>query len=125
MRLPALWVGLLYDQTALDAAWDLVKDWTVEDHDFLRAETPQDRARRPIFRGRPPDGVGARGGRDRPCRAARAQAARRPGQRRDDLSGAARSRGGERASRPADELLAKWQGEWKGSFAPLFRDYAY
>jgi hypothetical protein len=26
---------------------------------------------------------------------------------------------------PADELLAKWQGEWKGSFAPLFRDYAY
>jgi glutamate--cysteine ligase len=29
--LPALWVGLLYDQTALDAAWDLVKDWTVED----------------------------------------------------------------------------------------------
>jgi glutamate--cysteine ligase len=26
--LPALWVGLLYDQTALDAAWDLVKHWT-------------------------------------------------------------------------------------------------
>jgi glutamate--cysteine ligase len=26
---------------------------------------------------------------------------------------------------PADELLAKWQGEWKGTFAPLFRDYAY
>ena len=25
----------------------------------------------------------------------------------------------------ADELLAKWQGEWKGSFAPLFRDHAY
>ena len=26
--LPALWVGLLYDQSALDAAWDEVKDWT-------------------------------------------------------------------------------------------------
>ncbi len=26
---------------------------------------------------------------------------------------------------PADELLAKWHGEWKGSFAALFRDYAY
>ena len=25
----------------------------------------------------------------------------------------------------ADELLEKWQGEWDGSFAPLFRDYAY
>ena len=39
--LPALWVGLLYDRTALDAAWDLVKDWTAADHDFLRAETPR------------------------------------------------------------------------------------
>ena len=26
---------------------------------------------------------------------------------------------------PADELLAKWRGEWSRSFAPLFRDYAY
>jgi glutamate--cysteine ligase len=26
---------------------------------------------------------------------------------------------------PADELLAKWKGEWNRSFAPLFRDYAY
>ena len=30
--LPALWVGLLYDQAALDAAWDLVEDWTPEEH---------------------------------------------------------------------------------------------
>jgi len=29
--LPALWTGLLYDATALDAAWDLVKDWTPGD----------------------------------------------------------------------------------------------
>ncbi|MEO6173155.1 MAG: glutamate--cysteine ligase, partial [Arenimonas sp.] len=28
--LPAFWVGLLYDQSALDAAWDLVKDFTME-----------------------------------------------------------------------------------------------
>jgi glutamate--cysteine ligase len=28
--LPALWVGLLYDQGALDAAWDLVKDWSMD-----------------------------------------------------------------------------------------------
>jgi glutamate--cysteine ligase len=38
--LPALWVGLLYDQTALDAAWDLVKHWAPEDHDRLRREVP-------------------------------------------------------------------------------------
>jgi glutamate--cysteine ligase len=39
--LPAFWVGLLYDQTALDAAWDLVKGWTIEDHDRLRSEVPR------------------------------------------------------------------------------------
>src|SRR5260370_402202 len=49
--LPALWVGLLYDRTALDAAWDLLKGWTVADHDFLRAETPKT-GLSTIFRGR-------------------------------------------------------------------------
>jgi glutamate--cysteine ligase len=39
--LPALWVGLLYDQNALDAAWDLVKDWTIEDHHRIRADVPK------------------------------------------------------------------------------------
>ena len=36
--LPALWVGVLYDQGALDAAWDLVKDWTAEERDQLRVD---------------------------------------------------------------------------------------
>jgi len=49
--LPALWVGLLYDQVALDAAWDLVKDWTDEEHRALRAEVPV-KALRTRFRGR-------------------------------------------------------------------------
>ena len=39
--LPALWVGLLYDQTALDAAWDLVKDWTMEQREALRDAVPK------------------------------------------------------------------------------------
>ena len=34
--LPALWTGLLYDQSALDAAWDLVRDWTAEEREALR-----------------------------------------------------------------------------------------
>ncbi|WP_350333296.1 glutamate--cysteine ligase [Coralliovum pocilloporae] len=38
--LPALWVGLLYDSTALDAAWDLVKDWTDEERQALRDQVP-------------------------------------------------------------------------------------
>ena len=38
--LPALWVGLLYDQTSLDAAWDLVKDWDMDARETLRNEVP-------------------------------------------------------------------------------------
>ncbi|MES2421590.1 MAG: glutamate--cysteine ligase [Pseudomonadota bacterium] len=39
--LPALWVGLLYDQGALDAAWDLVKDWTIDERQALRDSVPK------------------------------------------------------------------------------------
>ncbi len=39
--LPAFWVGLLYDQSALDAAWDLVKDWSMEEREALRNGVPK------------------------------------------------------------------------------------
>ena len=39
--LPAFWVGLLYDQSALDTAWDLVKDWTEAERDQLRRDVPK------------------------------------------------------------------------------------
>ncbi len=38
--MPAFWTGLLYDQTALDAAWDMVKDWTEEERQNLRETVP-------------------------------------------------------------------------------------
>ncbi|MEL7097001.1 MAG: glutamate--cysteine ligase, partial [Pseudomonadota bacterium] len=34
--LPAFWVGLMYNQSALDAAWDLAKGWDAETRDALR-----------------------------------------------------------------------------------------
>jgi len=39
--LPAFWVGLLYDDQALDAAWDEIKHWTIEDHHRIRDEVPK------------------------------------------------------------------------------------
>ena len=39
--LPALWVGLLYDQDALDAAWDLVKSWSMDEREALRNAVPK------------------------------------------------------------------------------------
>ncbi len=39
--LPALWVGLLYDGPTLDAAWDLCRDWTLEELAQIRADVPR------------------------------------------------------------------------------------
>jgi glutamate--cysteine ligase len=38
--LPALWAGIFYDTTSLDAAWDLVKGWTVEERQAMRDAVP-------------------------------------------------------------------------------------
>jgi len=38
--MPAFWVGLLYDTTSLDAAWDLVKGWNAEERQALRDAVP-------------------------------------------------------------------------------------
>jgi len=50
--LPALWVGLLYDQGALDAAWDVVKDWSMDERQVLRDSVPKLGLDAPIGGGR-------------------------------------------------------------------------
>ncbi len=121
--LPALWVGLLYDQAALDAAWDLVKGWSVADHDFLRRETPKT-GLATKFKGRPL----AELGRDvvEIAHAGLRARKRLDAQGRDEtIYLAPLDRAVASGHALADELLEKWKGEWKGEFAPLFRDYAY
>jgi glutamate--cysteine ligase len=49
--LPALWVGLLYDRGALDQATQLVREWTLADHEHLRREVPRS-GLRTTFKGR-------------------------------------------------------------------------
>lgn len=46
--LPAFWVGLLYDQGALDAAWEVVKGWTMEEREALRSAAPRQALDAPI-----------------------------------------------------------------------------
>ncbi|WP_338501395.1 glutamate--cysteine ligase [Sphingomonas kaistensis] len=58
--LPALWVGLLYDQTALDAAWDLVKHWTIEEREALRSAVPAQALDAPVPGGGTVRDLGAR-----------------------------------------------------------------
>src|SRR3954454_10787417 len=39
--LPALWVGLLYDDVALDAAWELVGHWSIEAREKFGHDVPR------------------------------------------------------------------------------------
>src|ERR1700685_3643898 len=39
--LPAFWVGLLYDDTSLDAAWDIAKHWNAGERQALRDDVPR------------------------------------------------------------------------------------
>ncbi len=41
LALPAFWVGLLYDEASLDAAYDMVKDWTTSERQGLRDAVPK------------------------------------------------------------------------------------
>jgi glutamate--cysteine ligase len=41
VALSAFWTGLLYDETALDGAWEFVKNWTAEQREQLRADVPK------------------------------------------------------------------------------------
>ena len=123
--LPALWVGLLYDQGALDAAWDLVKGWDHETREGLRRAAAR-------------EGL----------------AGHANGVRLDELSRQvldiaeaglkARARPGaggliadethflnalresvDSGTTPADELLAKYHGEWQGDLSNIYREYSY
>jgi glutamate--cysteine ligase len=39
--LPAFWAGILYDDVALDHAWQMVRDWTAEEREQMRADVPR------------------------------------------------------------------------------------
>lgn len=41
IALSAFWTGLLYDSVSLEAAWELVRNWSDEDRDYLRREVPR------------------------------------------------------------------------------------
>ncbi|MDR6292716.1 MULTISPECIES: glutamate--cysteine ligase [Inquilinus] len=121
--LPALWVGLLYDGTALDAAWDLVKDWTQAERAALRRDVPRLGLATP-FRGGTLRDVALRVlAIARHGLAARAATDAIGGTEEgflNDLQQIAES-----GESQASEMLRRYQTEWKGSVDPIFAAYAY
>jgi glutamate--cysteine ligase len=121
--LPALWVGLLYDGTALDAAWDLVKDWTTQERAALRRDVPRLGLATP-FRGGTMRDVAlqvlaiARQG-----LAARAATDAIGGTEEGFLNELQRT--ADSGETQASEMLRRYETEWGGSVDPVFTAYAY
>ncbi len=123
--LPALWVGLLYDQTALDAAWDLARGWDAETREALRvaasvdglqAETHgvnmHDLAREVVA-------IAESGLKSR----ARPGAGGLLPDETHFLN--ALTETVETGQTPADELLARYHGDWQGDLTRIYADYSY
>jgi len=123
LALPALWVGILYDDVSLDAAWDLVKGWSAEDRQSLRDTVPK-LGLAAAVRGRTVSEIAAE-----VLKFAHAGLTRR---RRFDAGGCDETRYLEplddrlaRGTTPAQELLDKFHGPWRGSVDPIYTQEAY
>jgi glutamate--cysteine ligase len=121
--LPAYWAGLLYDDGSLDAAWDLVKNWSNAQRQKLRDDVPK-LGFSAIIAGRQLLELG------KATLTLAEQGLKR--RRRVDTGGHDESRYLQplqefvtRGITPAEELLEKFQGPWGGSVEPVFQEYAY
>ena len=121
--LQALWAGVLYDGASLAAAWDLVKDWDIADHERLRRDVTRLGLKAEVA-----------------GRSVRDVAVDMVDIARQGLKNRARFSGGMVDERgylselediadsgitPADRLLALYHGEWQGDLTRLYRDFAY
>ena len=121
--LPAFWVGLLYDDAALDAAWDLVKDFTMAERNALRDGVPKHALKLP-FRGATVRELALEA-----LKIAGSGLARR---NRLNRTGASEAVFLEPLiefalanETPAERKLKLFHGEWGGSIDPVFREFAY
>ncbi len=123
--LPAFWVGLMYDSTALDAAWDICKGWSTQEREQLRVDAAKLGLKAEIA------------GRSLLDVAADVLDVSKAGL-------AARARTGAdgllpdethflnalheivaRGETPSDELLGRYNGEWAGDLTKIYGEYSY
>ncbi len=123
LALPAFWVGILYDRSSLDAAWDLVKNWTAGERQALRDDVPKAGLAATV-RGRTVFEIAGD-----LLKLARSGLARRryldaSGQDETHYLGILEDRL-DRRTTPAQELLDKFNGPWGGSVDPIYTEEAY
>ncbi len=122
--LPALWVGLLYDDQALDAAWELVRHWSIDAREKLRREVP-----RLALEAVTPDGQLMREFAGQVLDIAAAGLTRRA-----RLNSAGDNEGGfldplrdvvATGMTPADRLLHKYAHEWRGNVSHIYEEFSF
>ena len=123
--LPAFWVGLIYDQASLDAAWDLAKGWTADEREQMRIDASVKGLKAEI-RGRSLRDI-----------AKEALAISEAGLKARAMPGAdgllpdethflnALKEVVDTGETPAEELLRCFDAEWERDFANLYRDCSY
>ncbi|MGQ0672316.1 MAG: glutamate--cysteine ligase [Hyphomicrobium sp.] len=121
--LPAFWVGLLYDDTALEAAWQLVAEWSAEDRQALRNAVPK-LALDATVRGRPVREVARealriahKGLRQRAHINAKSQDETIYLEPLKELVASGRT--------VADDLLERYEGRWRRNIDHVFEEIAF
>lgn len=122
--LPALWVGLLYDQAALDAAWDEVKHWSLEDRQVLRDAVPLE-----ALTARTPDGESLQEFGKRILAIAESGLSRRA-----RLNASGDNESGfldplreilATGEAPADRLLRRYNSDWNGDISCIYAEESF
>jgi glutamate--cysteine ligase len=123
VALSAFWTGLLYDDAALDGAWDLVKGWSAEEREQLRADVPK-MALKATIAGRPVQdvardalGLAKAGLQRRACLDEGGQDETRYLAYVEEIVSSGRTK--------AERLLERYHGAWKGSVMPAFTECVF
>lgn len=123
--LPAFWVGLMYDQECLDAAWDLCKAWDAETREGLRVAASEQGLRARVGDismhelARQCVSIAKRG----LAKRARSGAGGLVADETHFLNALEESV--ETGRTLADELLSDYQSKWKGDLSQIYTDHAY
>ena len=121
--LPAFWTGLLYDQGSLDAAWDMVKNWTAAERQTLREAVPRE-GLKAMIRGRTVQGIAgevlklSRNGLE--LRNQQGCKGKTEASFLDVLDETVNT-----GKTAAENLLDLYNGAWNGNIERVFRDFAY
>ncbi len=122
--LPALWVGLLYDRQALDAAWRLVRHWSLAERQALRDAVPERGLATPV-----PGGGTLRdlGGQVLDIARAGLAARGRFNGAGDDETGFLEPlrRVVADGRTPAETLLGRFDGPWRGDLSRIYDEMSF